>query len=283
MKFAYYIKKEGLGSDSRALDLLSRLEAVGTAVYPVDSHEEVQPGTDGLLSLGGDGTFLSGSKIAVEADIPILGVNFGRLGFLSEMQPEDLPEAVRRGSFFVEERELLQVDVSPLPGGSEPWHYALNEISVSRIGPSMLGIDVSLDGSALPTYWADGLLVATSSGSTAYSLSVGGPICMPDSKVFIVAPISPHNLNVRPLVVPVDTRIEISLRSRENWATFSMDNCSCSIPADTVISVGAAPVKLKRLCAGKSNFINALRTSLLWGEDLRNGNEAARYTEINNG
>ena len=138
----------------------------------------------------------------------------------------------------------------------------------------MLGIDVEIDGAPLPTYWADGLLVATSSGSTAYSLSVGGPICMPDSKVFIVAPISPHNLNVRPLVVPQTARIAISLRSREDRAVFSMDNRSVRIPSDMRLTVSKAQVRLKRMSTGGSTFINALRTRLLWGEDVRNGNEA---------
>ena len=137
----------------------------------------------------------------------------------------------------------------------------------------MLGIDVEIDGAPLPTYWADGLLVATSSGSTAYSLSVGGPICTPDSKVFIVAPISPHNLNVRPLVVPQTAKIAISLRSREDMAVFSVDNRSRRISAGARISVSEAPVRLKRLRTGGDTFINALRTRLLWGEDVRNGNE----------
>ena len=137
----------------------------------------------------------------------------------------------------------------------------------------MLGIDVEIDGSPLPTYWADGLLVATSSGSTAYSLSVGGPICTPDSKVFIVAPISPHNLNVRPLVVPQTAKIAISLRSREDMAVLSVDNRSRRISAGARISVSEAPVRLKRLRTGGDTFINALRTRLLWGEDVRNGNE----------
>ena len=231
MKFAYYIKNDSLCADPRIDALLGRLDGGGAEVYRVRSAVEILPSTDGLLSLGGDGTFLMASKLAVQADIPILGVNFGRLGFLSEALPEELPQALVRGELRVEERELLQV-------------------------------------------LTDGLLVATSSGSTADSLSVGGPICTPDSKVFIVAPISPHNLNVRPLVVPQTTRISISLRSREERAMFSIDNRNRRISAGTRIIVSEAPVRLKRLCSGRSSFINALRTRLLWGEDVRNGNES---------
>ena len=165
---------------------------------------------------------------------------------------------------------MLQVSCPDLPE-AESWPYALNEVSVSRVSPSMLGVDVDVDGAALPTYWADGLLVATSSGSTAYCLSVGGPICLPETKVFIVAPISPHNLNVRPLIVPESSHLRITLRSRDEKAVLTMDNRNYTVPAGTRIEVSAAPMRLRRLRLGQSNFINALRTRLLWGEDIRNG------------
>lgn len=272
MRLAGYIKKDGLWDDPRVVKMISELAAGGSEVYPVSSVSDIRPETDAMLSLGGDGTFLSAARIAVPASLPVLGVNFGRLGFLSECRPEDLPEAVRAGEFRIEERELLQVSADvPLPEGF--WPLALNETGVSRIGASMLGIDVELDGEALPTWWADGLLVATSTGSTAYSLSVGGPVCTPDAKVFIVAPISPHNLNVRPLVVPHTSHIAISLRSREESVAFSVDNINCRIPAGSRIEVCASPRSLKRMSIGRPNFINALRTRLLWGEDVRNGNE----------
>lgn len=272
MKFAYYIKTDRLKGDAGVHSLLERLRSAGSEPYPVAGADEITEGTDAVLSIGGDGTFLLAAGMAIKADLPIIGVNFGRLGFLSEVRPGDFPGAVARGGLCIEERELLQVGVSPVPG-TDFWPYALNEVSVSRSGASMLGIDVCVDGAALPTYWADGLLVATSSGSTAYSLSVGGPICTPDTKVFIVAPISPHNLNVRPLIVPQTSRISIRLRSREEEAVLTMDNRNWSVPAGVEIEICAAPVRLKRLCVGKSNFFNALRSRLLWGEDVRNGDE----------
>ncbi len=272
MKLAGYIKKNGLWEDARVRGMISALEADGAELYPVASVADVQPGTDALLSLGGDGTFLSAARIAVPSSLPVLGVNLGRLGFLSECRPEDLPSAVRAGEFRIEQRELLQVCTdAPLPDGF--WPFALNETVVSRIGASMLGVDVELDGEMLPTWWADGLLVATSTGSTAYSLSFGGPICTPDARVFIVAPVSPHNLNVRPLVVPHTSHIAIRFRSREGSVALSVDNRTCRIPACARVEVCASPCSLKRLCIGKPNFINALRTRLLWGEDVRNSNE----------
>jgi Predicted sugar kinase len=269
MKLACYIKKDRLRGDSRVEALLERLRASGHRLNTVSRTSDFLPETDALLSLGGDGTFLSAARLAVPAGVPVLGVNFGRLGFLSENDPDRVAEALSAGDFRIEERELLQVGCPDLPGETF-WPYALNEMSVSRVSASMLGVDVDVDGERLPTYWADGLLVATSSGSTAYSLSVGGPICLPETKVFIVAPISPHNLNVRPLIVPETSRLTITLRSRDDRALLSVDNRNCAVPAGARIEVCAAPMRLRRLRLGQSNFINALRTRLLWGEDVRN-------------
>ena len=223
-----------------------------------------------LLSLGGDGTFLDASRIAVPAGVPVAGVNFGRMGFLSEYDPSDVAGAILSGNYSVERRTLLSAKVA---GESGQTPFALNEISVSRTGAAMLGIDVEISGAKLPTYWADGLLVATSSGSTAYSLSVGGPICTPDSRVLIVAPVAPHNLNVRPLIVPESSRLRISTRSRQPSVTFTIDNVTRVIPAGTVLEVEAAPVRLGCVRPESSTFINALRDRLLWGEDVRNSGE----------
>ena len=272
MKLACFITKDRLIGDSKVEALLAALKEIGAELYDVKTPEDIRPGTDVLLSLGGDGTFLSAAPLAYAHSLPVLGVNFGRLGFLSEYAPQQVVNALRDSGFEVEERELLKVSVEGADLGGL-WPYALNEVSVSRVSASMLGTDVCVDGSDLPTSWADGLLVATSSGSTAYSLSVGGPICLPDSKVFIVAPISPHNLNVRPLIIPHRSSVEISLRSRDEMAVFSMDNRTIQIPATAKIRVCAADRKLKRIRIGKSNFINALRTKLLWGEDVRNGKD----------
>ena len=270
MKLAYYIQKDRLRKDPRVEALLERFRQAGHGLFSVSSPEDLSGGADILLSLGGDGTFLTAAGLALEAGVPVLGVNFGRLGFLSESDPEAVVDALGRGDYVVEEREMLQVRCDAVPGF---YPYALNEMSVSRMGASMLGVDVEVDGAALPTYWSDGLLVATSSGSTAYSLSVGGPICLPETKVFIVAPISPHNLNVRPLIVPENSRLRITFRSREAQAVLTMDNRNYTVPAGAQIEVCAAPKRLRRLRLGQSNFIGALRSRLLWGEDVRNGGQ----------
>ncbi len=148
--------------------------------------------------------------------------------------------------------------------------YSVNEVALHRAGSAVLGIHVSIDGEPLPTYWADGLIVATSSGSTAYSLSVGGPICMPDTKVLVVAPIAPHNLNVRPIVLPETAKVDISFESRDGRATMSTDNRVVEIQPDWSIHVEMAQFSLKRIRLAQSGFVKALTSRLFWGEDMRN-------------
>lgn len=267
MKYACYIKKENLHNEPRVGKLLERLRDSGCEVYEAGAPSDIVPGTSALLSLGGDGTFLAAVRIAVPADIPVMGINFGRLGFLSENGPQDVVEALADGKYSIEERGMLEVCGDGVPSD---WPYALNEVAVFRNGAAMLGIDVEIDGHKLPTYWADGLLTATSSGSTAYSLSAGGPICMPDARVLIVSPICPHNLNVRPLIVPEESDIVISLQSRTGDALFSLDNITYNVQSGTRLHVHTSDVRLKRIRLEQSDFINALRSRLLWGQDVRN-------------
>ena len=263
MKIAIYIPKTHLRNDLRYKDMIREL--AGCELYEAMSAQDLQAGTDFILSIGGDGTYLSAAEIAARSSVPLLGVNFGRLGFLSDCPPEKAASALLTGRYLVEDCEVLQSVVD----GEEP-QYALNEIAVTRGGAAMLGVDVTLNGEPLPTYWADGLLVATSSGSTAYSLSVGGPICTPDSQVLIVAPVAPHNLNVRPLIVPSTARIGISLRSRNKSVMLSYDNRTRLVSRDTRIAISVAQFSLKRVRLPEINFIGALRSKLFWGEDVRN-------------
>ncbi len=270
LRTAIYCGRGVSAADPRLISLMAELEAAGCGVGVVTKPEELPEDTDILLSVGGDGTFLSAASLVAERGIPILGVNFGRLGFLSEARPEGVAELLARGEYSVEERIMLRAEVT---GGTTSWPYALNEVTVHRSGAAMLGVDVTIDGMQLPTYWADGLLVATPSGSTAYSLSVGGPIVMPDAEVLVVAPISPHNLNVRPLIVPKTSKIELGLRSREKEAVLTMDNRTGFVDTSAKLSVSMAQFSLKRVCLSASNFINALTGKLFWGEDIRNSTD----------
>ncbi len=275
MRIGIVIKKKEIVQNGRFLDMKMQLEEAGYELYDIASKSDIRPDTDLVLSLGGDGTFLGAAQIVSDIGLPVLGVNFGRLGFLSDNSPEEVLPALLEGDFSVEYRDMINAtligrnarkDIGLLP-------YAVNEVSLHRIGGAVLGINVSIDGETLPTYWADGLLVATSSGSTAYSLSVGGPICMPDTKVLIIAPISPHNLNVRPLVVPDTAKISITLESRDDKVSMSMDNRTVEIEPDWTVRIAMAQFSLKRIRLAKSNFVKALTGKLFWGEDLRNSQD----------
>lgn len=273
MKLAIYIGKEGLETDARLARLTQDLESGGCQLYPLRQGEKPLEGTDMVLSVGGDGTFLSTAGLVVEDGIPVVGVNLGRLGFLSENRPEDVAEALLSGEYTIEERSLLHF--SPVTGCSvtDSWPYALNEVTVHRNGAAMLGVDVSIDGAWLPTYWADGLIISTSSGSTAYSLSAGGPIVLPEAKVLIITPIAPHNLNVRPLVVPDSAKICLRMQSRDENVIFTADNRTAKTDAGTKIDVSVAQFSLKRVRLNRSDFINALTEKLFWGEDVRNNSK----------
>ncbi len=268
MKVAVYIGKNDATTGERLAGLLRSLEMGGCECYMVDG--ELSSGTDMVLSVGGDGTFLSVSKLVADSGIPVVGVNMGRVGFLSENRPEDVAEALLSGDYTIEDRTLL----CSVPIDEDGTHgedvFAFNEITVHRSGAAVLGVDVSIDGKKLPTYWADGLIVSTSSGSTAYSLSVGGPIVLPQAKVLIISPIAPHNLNVRPLVVPDSSEIVLSMQSRDGKYIFTADNMTRELPEGFKIKVSVARFSLRRVRLNKSDFINALTEKLFWGEDVRN-------------
>lgn len=281
MKIALYSRDGGAMTDPRLSSMLDKLEKESFMIYETSGGEDLLPGTDLVMSVGGDGTFLSAARCVGASGVPILGVNLGRLGFLSEYSPEEACGALLSGAWYLEDRELLETEVDgslsenpALSASAETFYpFTLNEVSVHRSGAALLGVDVTIDGHPLPTYWADGLLVATSSGSTAYSLSVGGPICAPEAKVLIIAPIAPHNLNARPLVVPDTTKVSISMRSRDESVMLSMDNRNHLIQPSATLAVKVAQFSLKRVRLKNTSFIKALTTKLFWGEDIRNSCE----------
>ena len=270
MNIAIYIGTEHIRSDERLINLIGQLKDGGCDTYFTASDESLREGTDVLLSVGGDGTFLSAAMKASGAGVPVAGVNLGRMGFLSEYRQEDIVAAMISGEYSVEERTMLQAAVVTGFPEIDDCPYALNEMTVRRCGAAMLGVDVCVDGVMLPTYWGDGLVISTSSGSTAYSLSVGGPIVLPQSKVFIISPIAPHNLNVRPLVVPDSSVISLHVHSRDGRFEFSADNRTSEVAENTTVEISMAQFSLKRVRLDRSNFIQALVEKLYWGEDVRN-------------
>lgn len=270
MKIAIYIGKKDAEGDNGLKALLQELTQAGYALDIVREGDRLADAYDMLLSVGGDGTFLSATKLIAGRDIPVMGVNLGRLGFLSENRPADIAKDLLGGDYTIENRAMLQAEIVTGNPEIDAWPYALNEFTVHRSGAAMLGVSASVDGVNLPTYWADGLIVSTSSGSTAYSLSSGGPIVLPDSKVLIITPIAPHNLNVRPLVVPDSAEISLKMISRDEDVIFTADNRTASIPASSEIVIRVAQFSLRRVRLKRSDFINALTEKLFWGEDVRN-------------
>ena len=235
------------------------------------SYDDLGEDPDLFLALGGDGTFLHSLSVVRDRDVKVAGINFGRLGFLTTAKvssgENDWISLLLEGKYDVISRTTLEIESDSLPEGFFP--IALNEISIQRRTPYMIGIDLKIDGIDIPTYWADGLLIATPTGSTAYSLSVGGPIVTPEAGVFVIAPIAPHNLNVRPLIVPQSSTVEISFQGRHPQALLTVDNRSLNIEAGEKIAISRGEFPIKSISIN-NNFIAALNQKLLWGEDKRN-------------
>ncbi len=237
-----------------------------------DSADSLPSDADIFLALGGDGTFLSSLTMVGASGMPVAGINFGRLGFLASSAAEDagcsVVDRLMAGEYEVAQRSVLEVTSDVLPADVYP--YALNEISIQRSGPKMIAIDVNIDGMKIPTYWADGLLIATPTGSTAYSLSVGGPVVVPDSSVFIIAPVAPHNLNVRPLIVSDSSQVDITIKAEGSSTFISADNRSIELEGEYGLKIRKAPFALGCVSFGKDTFFDALNEKLLWGVDRRN-------------
>lgn len=238
------------------------------------SPEDLPEGTRLFLSLGGDGTFLTSITFVRGRDIPLAGINFGRLGFLTTANVSDSMqkwvEDLLKLRFTIEKRPLIKVDAPSMP--EEFYPYAVNEISVQGVEPIMLAIDITINGKKLPTYRADGIVIATPTGSTAYSLSVGGPIVMPDSDVAIIAPIASHNLNMRPLVAPINSVFEVMVTSRCPQAILTVDNRLFKVASGEKIVITKGEYCFNYVSISENNFIDALKNKLLWGEDRRNSN-----------
>jgi NAD+ kinase len=227
-----------------------------------------------MLTVGGDGTFLRAVTYVRDLDIPVLGVNIGRLGFLATVQKENISEAINlllTKQYKVDERSLLTVTTSQKNNDLSDINFALNEISVSRRNTtSMVTVETYLDDEYLTSYWADGLIVATPTGSTGYSLSCGGPVIAPSTKSLVLTPIAPHNLNARPLVIPDNTNIKLKIIAREKQALLSLDSRITTVDNNTEIFIKKAPFTLKTIQLSQQTFLKTLREKLLWGEDKRN-------------
>ncbi len=238
------------------------------------SYTDLDNSFDVILTVGGDGTFLRAVTYVRDLNIPLLGINIGRLGFLATIKKEHIPEAINllvAKKYKINERSLLTVSTNQDHDDLSDINFALNEVSVSRRNTtSMITVNTYLDDEYLTSYWADGLIVSTPTGSTGYSLSCGGPVITPSTKSFVLTPIAPHNLNARPLVIPDDTLIKLTVNSREEQSLLSLDSKITTVENDTEIFIKKASFTLKTLQLTEQTFLKTLREKLLWGEDKRN-------------
>jgi len=256
----------------RFVTFLSGVTGLKEKDYQVfNSKTGLPENTDFMFSLGGDGTFLDTLYFVRKSSIPVLGINTGRLGFLANISREEISEAMDllfSGDYVLEDRSLIRLNTSE--GPLDDFSTALNEIAIHKQNASMITINAELDGEFLNSYWADGLIISTPTGSTAYSMSAGGPIMLPESKNFIISPISPHNLTVRPLVVPDNKTIKLRVSTRSDKYLVAMDSRSYYVKNDIDLLIDRAPYGIKMIKFPSNVFYNTLRNKLMWGLDRRN-------------
>lgn len=253
-------------------DQLVRKVGIASNIDEFTTHHDLKKGVDLALSVGGDGTFIQTVKFIRDSQVPILGINTGRLGFLANISTENMLstlEAVKKEEFVFQERSMLRVEMEKNPYGDD--NYALNEITIHKKDTaSMITVHASLDDRYLNSYWADGLIVSTPTGSTAYNLSCGGPIVTPGCQVHMLTPIAPHNLNVRPMVVPDHFEISLSVEGRERRFLMSLDGIPHSIKQGEIIKVKKADFFVKVIKFEDNNFLDTIRNKMMWGLDKRN-------------
>lgn len=237
-----------------------------------NNTEEMPAVVDFLISIGGDGTFLASMQYLKSSTIPVIGINSGRLGFLANISKDEINtafDAIFDNQFEFEYRSLLRAESEiELFNG---YNFALNEVTVQKIDSALISVDAWIDDEFLNTYWTDGLIIATPTGSTAYSLSVGGPIIAPGASNFIITPIASHNLTVRPIVVPDDVNIKLKVKARSSKFLVTVDNRKQEIVAnESTINIRKSKFELKMLKLPFNSFPSTLRNKLMWGMDKRN-------------
>jgi NAD+ kinase len=236
------------------------------------SYEDLDVNIDCMISLGGDGTLLDTVTMVRDSGIPILGINYGRLGFLANIGKEEISlaiDAIANREYVLDKRTLIHLDANVKLFGDTP--YALNEFSIHKKDTSpMIKIHTYLNGEFLNTYWADGIIVATPTGSTGYSLSCNGPVVFPDSSSFVITPVAPHNLNIRPIIVPDNTIISFELEGRSDGFLCTLDSRREMVSKEIQLAVKKETFDLNLIRMNENNFLQTLRSKLSWGLDKRN-------------
>jgi len=236
------------------------------------NHQELADHADVLLSLGGDGTLLDTLSLIRNSQIPVIGINFGRLGFLASINKNEIKKAIEalvKGEYSLDKRVILNLESQNSLFGEE--NFALNDITIHRRDNSaMMIIHAYMNGEFINSYWADGLIIATPTGSTAYSLSCGGPIILPNAQNFVITPIAPHNLNVRPIIVPDDVVLTFEIEARSTKYLVSCDSRTETVDRSVKIMVNKANFNVNLIRLNNETYLTTLRNKLLWGIDTRN-------------
>ena len=253
-------------------DQLIKKAGLSPNIDEFSSYKDFASGIDLSFSIGGDGTFIQNAKYIRNSGVPVLGINTGRLGFLANIAKDDIQEAmdlVHRKEFVYQKRSLIRIETERNLFGED--NIAFNEVTLQKKDTSsMITVHASLDDKYLNSYWADGLIVATPSGSTAYSLSCGGPIITPGCQVHILTPIAPHNLNVRPMVVPDHMPIKLDIEGRDRSYLISLDGNSQSIRQKEEVYIHKADFMINVIKFEENNFLDTIRNKMFWGNDQRN-------------
>ena len=235
-----------------------------------DGEVGAQPKESVMVCYGGDGTLLEGVHRLNGADIPVVGINGGHLGFLALAPRENIKEVfdeIAAGELNLEVREMLSVE--GVFDGENRALYALNEVAVQRLGASMISIDASIDNNKVSTYNGDGVIISTPTGSTAYSLSAGGPILAPSCHSFLLTPLAPHNLTMRPIVMPDTSAVSLHINTRNNEASISADNRTFKISNNTILTIKKAKRVIRLAVPHNISFFDSLRNKMMWGVDIR--------------
>lgn len=268
-----YLNEKGMKYvvDEKFLELLNKHLKVSDNTKSFKDFGDIKTETQVVLSLGGDGTILESVVMVKETETPILGINFGRLGFLASLgkdQVRNAIDSIERGAYIIDKRTLIELQSNkPLFDDN----IALNDMTIQRRDQSsMITVTTYLNGELLNTYWADGLIVATPTGSTGYSLSCGGPIIYPTSANFVITPVAPHNLNVRPMVVNDDAILSFEVTGRGDSFLCTLDSRAIAIDSTFQLAVKKAPFHANIIRLTDQSFLTALKTKLNWGSDQRN-------------
>ena len=259
--FNYAINREFAENIEELTSRTIPTECIYGEVVGAQSEEAV------MVCYGGDGTLLEGVHRLNGVDIPVIGINGGHLGFLALAPRENIKEVfegIAEGNLNLEQRDMLCIE-----GLGEKKLYALNEVSIQRLGASMISIDAAIDNNPVATYNGDGVILSTPTGSTAYSLSAGGPILAPSCHSFLLTPLAPHNLTMRPIVMPDSSVVTLHINTRNNEASISADNRTFKISNDTVLTIKKAKRYIRLAVPHNISFFDSLRNKMMWGVDIR--------------